>query len=207
MKRPRDPRRWLPGDPRRPTRVYVAWRAMHQRCLDPRSTRHHLYGGRGIEICQRWRKFELFYEDMGDPPAGHSLERIDSNGNYEPANCRWADPVTQANNKNSNHWIEFNGKKQTMMQWSRELGIPYSTLRNRLRKGWHPDKALTTPVRKGRYRAKKILVVLHGEERPLSEWCEILGIGQDRARKRLQRGLPPEVALTPPAHGTRRAAA
>lgn len=120
--------------------LYQIWCAMKQRCYNPNNKRYDSYGGRGITICDEWlndypafRKWaiENGYEDNGKL----SIDRIDNDGNYEPNNCRWADIITQANNRSSNIVIEYNGKTQTLRQWSEETGISMDALYSRYRAG------------------------------------------------------------------------
>lgn len=108
---------------------------MKQRCLNPKHEAYHNYGGRGITICERWKKsFKAFLKDMGRRPTPkHTLDRHPNNdGNYEPGNCRWATRKEQCNNYRCNQVVEFNGKSQTLTQWAEELGIKAVTLHARL---------------------------------------------------------------------------
>jgi hypothetical protein len=127
------------------TETYSIWAGMIARCNDLSDDR---YGGRGISVCERWKKFENFLADMGERPAGLSIERDDVNGNYEPGNCRWATVLEQANNTRSSRVIEFEGVRQTLMQWARQTGIGWGTIRYRLENGWSIKQALTTKVKK-----------------------------------------------------------
>lgn len=81
------------------TRSYTSWRKMKDRVCNPNHVHFKHYGGRGITVCEKWLKFEGFYEDMGDRPEGYSLERVDVNGNYEKDNCTWIPLVDQPKNR------------------------------------------------------------------------------------------------------------
>jgi hypothetical protein len=121
------------------TRTYSIWQAMRLRC----NRINQDYSCRGITYDKRWDSFENFYLDMGEVPEGMSIDRIDPNGNYEKSNCRWATQEQQANNKRSSVFIEYNGKKQTVSQWAKELNMNHYTLRSRLKKGLSAEQVLT----------------------------------------------------------------
>jgi hypothetical protein len=131
------------------SQLYRVWHGMKQRCLNPNYPAYKDYGGRGITVCDRWiNSFENFLSDMGECPPGLSLDRIDNNGNYEPGNCKWRSRIEQENNKRSNVYIEWQGRRITLAEAARLSGINYSVIRMRLSQlGWSPQKALTTPVR------------------------------------------------------------
>ena len=133
------------------TKEYGVWARMITRC-----ERSNLpdYRGRGIRVCKRWLKFENFYADMGPRPSdAHSLDRINNNGNYTPSNCRWATISQQANNKRSNVWLTYAGRRKTLAQWAKYLDISYQALQFRRRLGWPIDQVLG-PRRKEKHKKK-----------------------------------------------------
>ncbi len=126
------------------TRVYVAWRSMKRRCYAPSVEKFAEYGGRGIKVCERWREsFAAFYEDMGDPPPGASLDRLDNDGDYAPGNCRWATQTQQLRNTRRNRLLTYAGKTLCIAAWADEVGLSQQLIWNRLRKGWSVERALT----------------------------------------------------------------
>lgn len=119
------------------SRLYRIWSGMLARCQIKTATGYENYGGRWVSVCERWRSFENFAADMGDPPgATLTIERIDNNGDYEPGNCRWATRLEQCANKRNNRVIEHLGVSMTVTEWARRLGISHSTLIEALEK--HP---------------------------------------------------------------------
>ncbi len=109
---------------------YRSWRGMIERCHDSKNSKFHLYGGRGITVCERWREsFWNFYEDMGTRLSlAHSIDRINTNGPYSPENCRWADIFTQNRNKRTNRPVFINGVVKTIPEWSEVSGVPIETM-------------------------------------------------------------------------------
>lgn len=122
---------------------------MQLRCYSEVNPNYRFYGGAGIRVCQRWRdSFLAFFEDMGRVPSPkHTLDRIETTGNYEPGNCRWATKEVQSRNQKSNRFYTANGLTMILKDWARHVDIPYITLWNRLNVGIPFEKAIAI----GRY--------------------------------------------------------
>lgn len=130
--------------------LHRTWSHIKDRCNNPNDKKYDSYGGRGIKMCDEWNDFQRFYDWSMENgwEQGLTIDRINVNGNYEPDNCRWVTMKVQQNNRRDNKYITFNGKTQTMQQWCDELGIPHSTLWNRLNVlGWSLEKALNKEKR------------------------------------------------------------
>lgn len=130
------------------TPEYRTWRRMIERCENPNHESFDLYGGRGILVARVWRRnFTRFFSDMGPKPRGCSIDRINSNKNYAPGNCRWATPTQQARNMRSNRRLKYRGQDLAMSEWAEKVGIRSTTLWRRLSMGWPLSRALEEPVR------------------------------------------------------------
>jgi hypothetical protein len=121
---------------------YSIWRGMLARCSNKNLDEFPRYGGRGIKVCERWHSFENFYADMGKRPAGCTLDRVDNDGDYEPANCRWATRREQQNNRCNTARLTVAGTTRSLSQWCDVLGLARSTVRSRLERGWSDERAL-----------------------------------------------------------------
>jgi len=127
------------------TRLYSIWCAMRQRCGNRNCINYYLYGGRGIKVCESWdNDFIVFYEwAMNNGYADNlTIDRIDSNGNYEPSNCRWSNMQTQQNNKRNNAFITVNGETHTLAEWGRMKSLKRDVIRSRIKRGWEPEEAV-----------------------------------------------------------------
>lgn len=133
------------------TPTFKSWESMRARCENPNDPSYARYGGRGIKVCRRWwESFEAFLEDMGERPEGHTLDRIDNDGDYAPENCRWATHLEQQRNTRSSRRITVNGETLPVIEWAKRAGLPYQLVLNRLIAGWPDDQVLRPPRPKRR---------------------------------------------------------
>lgn len=117
------------------TKLYQIWRAMKQRCTQEKQISYHLYGGRGISVCKEWMDSYIVFRDWAISSGyvdGLTIDRIDSNKNYCPENCRWVTPKEQANNTRKNLRIEYKGQVKTLSEWCDYYGKNYHTVQCRL---------------------------------------------------------------------------
>jgi hypothetical protein len=137
--------------------TWKSWKSMLDRCYGSSRSDNHIYQGRGITVCDRWKaSFEAFLSDMGERPEGKTLDRYpDNDGNYEPGNVRWATNEEQGRNRRTNRILTHEGRSMCMKDWAIETGIPVTTLCERLRTGWPIELALTRPVRQKRIQETK----------------------------------------------------
>ena len=126
--------------------THKAWANMKYRCAKnaPQATRIHYYD-KGIAVCDRWRSFLLFLEDMAECPPGLTMERNDCALGYSKDNCRWATRKEQANNTTRNKIIEYKGESRTVAQWAEKIGVSSNSLVHRLLRGWDTEKSIETP--------------------------------------------------------------
>lgn len=121
---------------KRSSKEYDSWAHMIDRCTNPDSKSWDRYGGRGISVCDRWRLFDNFLEDMGPKPGpDYQIERTNNNGNYEPGNCVWATRRQQCRNRSTTININYHNKTQCLKDWANELGVPYLRMYYLYKKG------------------------------------------------------------------------
>jgi hypothetical protein len=130
------------------THTYYSWSGMIARCTDRNNPAYHNYGGRGIEVCERWRDFRNFLSDMGEAPPGKTIDRKDNDEGYSKENCRWATRREQARNTRRNHMLEIGGGSLCLTDFAKSVGLSRGVLSDRINKlGWSLERAATTPTK------------------------------------------------------------
>ncbi len=133
------------GQHRTPT--YNSWIHMNERCSNPNDNRFKDYGGRGIQVCERWRhSFENFLSDMGEKPPGTFLDRINNNSGYEPSNCRWVTPKESNRNTRQNRILTFDGITGCVTELAEHFGFKSNVIFRRLQLGWSVEDTFKTAL-------------------------------------------------------------
>jgi len=166
--------------------LYRIWVGMIERCCNPKRKEYIAYGGRGISVCDRWRTFENFIEDMGERPLGTTIDRIDNDLGYSPENCRWASRKEQLRNTRRKIVVEYKGRRVGLAELCEEMKVlgKYRQILNRIYLGWPAEKALSTPFVEKPHRK----FVLDGRRGTLSEWGKWVGIHPSVLSGRLRLG-------------------
>ena len=169
---------------RRP-RTYRIWQGMLNRCRNKKQKTWARYGGRGIRVCSEWVEYAAFLADMGEAPAGLTLDRIDNDDNYYKNNCRWATRVEQRRNSPQITFVTIGGVSKRSWEWMEELGLSRQQV---YALGKDPP---------GRER----LIVFKGKTLSLSQWAEKTGYSIQTIHWRLAKSWSIERALTTPVKG------
>lgn len=175
--------------------LYPTWRSMIARCGNPHVHNFRNYGGRGISVCERWRKFANFAADMGDKPSDdYTLDRINSDGNYEPSNCHWATRLHQARNQRRTVTVTIDGVVYTAAGLAEGRTIHASTVKARIKKGVRTLEELTAPAHSLPRKAQAGLPAKTQEH-----------LHRIRTRTHCKRGheFTPDNCYFAPSHGTR----
>lgn len=202
MEQERKPRKH--GDARRGkiTSLYRIYHLMKGRCNNPNKPDYKWYGAKGIRVCEEWSESYLCFKEWAlanGYKEGLTIDRIDSDGNYEPNNCRWVDMVIQNNNKKNVPKYAFNGEEHSIAEWARILGVSRELLRDRItRLGWSVEKAFSTPRVPNGIRENNVMLEYNGEAHPIGTWERLLGFKPETIRSRIKHGWSIEESLTTP---------
>lgn len=171
------------------TRLHRIWRAMKDRCYNSENSHYYLYGGCGITICDEWlNDFVSFYNwSINNGYSENlSIDRIDSDKNYCPENCRWTTDIVQANNKRTNKLFTLNGKTQSLADWCRETGVKYGDAQNRLNYGYSFEEAISPKFHyEGRFKNeenKRIHIICRERNVPYKLVIQRINAGWDLER-------------------------
>lgn len=191
--------KWERGNQGRKSRLYKIWDNMNSRCKNPNASKYNNYGGRGIKVCDDWSNDNQYgFQNFRSWSANNgyddnlTIDRIDSDKDYCPENCRWVTYKVQNTNKRNNKLFTMNGKSQTLVEWCEELELDYKLISNRVcRKKWSLERAVSEPIH------DNSIIVDNIKYNSLVDACEKLGKNYKVVSQRIYRyGWSVEDALT-----------
>lgn len=175
--------------------LYGRWNSIKQRCYNRDNPKYPHYGGKGVTFHDEWKNFYQFkqWALSNGYKKELTIDRIDSNGNYEPSNCRWVSQKVQQNNRTNNRLINLNGKEYTLSELSEKTGINRATISQRLDKGMSIEETLETKINYDSYS-----IEIDGVVNNLKSWCSIKNISYKSVHARIIRGWDIKKALNTP---------
>lgn len=182
--------------------LYKTWHSMIHRCHNQNHRAYKLYGNRGIYVCDSWHDPRIFISDMFPSwRKGLSLDRINNDGPYSQANCRWASMETQSNNRTTSHILSNNGKAMTISEWSAETNLSENCIRKRIYRGWAPARALSTISNGNKGKPASDVFQFRGIIDSLNNHARRADLKPNTVWRRIKkRGWSVERALTTPGH-------
>lgn len=174
------------GGEKMKSRLYSIYQGMTRRCYYPDNQNYKYYGGKGIVICNEWKtdfsSFKKWALENGYQD-NLTIDRINTNGNYEPSNCRWVSMKEQCNNRTSNHLITYKGKTQNLKQWCIELNLNYGIMESRInRYKWSVEKAFETKTN-----FRMVMITYKNKTQTLKQWCDELDLNYKLTHSRIHR--------------------
>ena len=172
-------------------RLKSIYNGMRLRCYNENNVNYKYYGGKGVTICDEWLlSFENFFDWAINNGYNENLtiDRIDSEKEYSPDNCKWSTKKEQAYNRSMSVKLTLNGRTMYMTEWAEELGIDKKTLSWRYRNGWSDEEILSNK--------KDIILTYNGESKNLLEWSKKTGIKKSTLWDRYNRGWEVKDILT-----------
>lgn len=166
------------------TKLFSVYHSIKGRCYTPTDKKYYRYGARGIRVCDEWlNKPESFFKWALENgyKEGLSIDRIDNNGDYCPDNCRWTDAKTQANNRSNTVYYEYQGMRKTISEWANYLGISYSAVKSRIKRG-NFESCFNTQ------NGNLTLVTYNGTTKSIKDWAVYLNMNYSTIRARVRRG-------------------
>ena len=177
-------------------RLYRIWQMMRQRCNNKNAENYKYYGGRGICVCNEWENdFSLFalWSFANGYNDNLTIDRIESNGNYEPSNCRWISKKEQTNNRSSNTKYTYDGETHTLSEWADIYKINKETFYTRWSNGKRGTELFAqTKIKKENRKP----IEYNGKTQTIRQWAEEYNINYSTLIKRLDSGMDISIALT-----------
>lgn len=167
--------------------LWLKWRGMNYRCHRTDDPQYSRYGGRGIFVCDEWRddlRAFISWANANGWAPGLSIDRIDNNGPYSPANCRFVDNKAQARNRRSNLLISYRGKTRCLAEWCEVLGLNLGIVSARLKRGY----SVSVAFRPAKSAAAPLTLSSGGRTMTAKEWAKEVGVHESTIYKRYHRG-------------------